>query len=51
MFIDSAAKVNYGSSGAEWLRPEGGAPAINIWSLRNRSYIEATHYYGKLLKN
>jgi len=47
MFIDSAAKVNCGSSGAECCygrntsrsagaRPEGSAAAINIRSLRDQ---------------
>jgi hypothetical protein len=57
MFIDSPDKVNDGSSGAECCyggtdtsrsagaRAEGGAAAINIWFLRDRSNVRATHYY------
>jgi len=56
MFIDSPAKFNCGSSGAECCyrrhtsrsagaRPEGVAAAINIWSLRDQAYSSHTHYY------
>ncbi len=51
MFIDSPAKINYGSSGAECCygrdtsrsagaRREGGAAAINIWSLRDQAMFK-----------
>src|ERR1044072_4653626 len=51
MFIDSPVKVNYGSSGvkccygkytsrAGGARPEDGAAAINIWSLRDQAMFK-----------